>query len=211
MSTLVVSPRPEMRAEDAGTRQPVLASSFQRAWETVGNSYEQLTVGPAPNNGARTVPAPHDHTNGKVGSGITVAQAPLRWQGLSRVGDTDSRASTFPFALTYLYVWAGIVQVYTNQECAVAIFGNRGNGGGANLPGSIADALVLEINGFQTPFGFERSNGDSWFIAAGLGVIAPGTYHLALKVTSLNGTGETWSVIGAEVWPSQNSQMVLPP
>jgi len=214
MSTLVVDPRPTMNAEDAGTRQAVLASSFQRVWETIGNSYEQLTTGPAPNNGARTVAVPHDHSNGKSGAGIIAAQSPTRWQGLSRVGDMTSNATAFPLGLPYLYVWAAVVQVYCQQECNVAIFGTAGvlrQGAGAG-PGTMPGALTLEINGLSTPFGFEVSNNpESWFVAAGLGVLPAGTYHLALKLTGLNGTGESWSVIGAEVWPSLNNQMVLPP
>lgn len=207
MSTLVVDPRPEMNAEDAGSRQAILASSFQRAWETIGNAYENLTTGPAPNNGARTVANPHDHTNGKTGFGITVAQSPSRWQGHARM--TEQKLP--PYGLAYVYAWAAVLQVYTQQECNVAIFGTTGNGNGANLPGSIAGALTLEINGLSTPFGFELSNDPgAWFIAAGLGQLAAGTYHLALKVSTLNLGGEQWAVTGADVWSSQNNQMVLP-
>ena len=61
MSTVVTNPRPDQFSEQAGPAQLVVASAFVRAWETIGNSYEQLTISPAPGNGARTVPAAHDH------------------------------------------------------------------------------------------------------------------------------------------------------
>ncbi len=79
MSTVVLDPRPELIAEEAGTAQPVLADTMLRVWQTVGNSYESLTTGPAPGNGARTVPAPHSH--GLFSPGAVVAQAASRWQG----------------------------------------------------------------------------------------------------------------------------------
>ena len=208
MSTLVVDPRPELNANNVNSGRSILASSFEKAWQTIGNSYEQLTTGPAPNNGARTVAVPHNHTAGKSGAGAIAAQAPTRWQGLSQFGERGSTVS-FPFSLSYCYVWAGVLQVYSGQECAVAIFGTSESIGPERIPGRI----TLEINGLSTPFGFEVSNNfNTWFIAAGLGVLGAGTYHLALKVNSLSGAvNEKWSVIGAEVWPSVNNQMVLPP
>tara|TARA_Y100001963_G_scaffold126207_1_gene178484 strand:- start:771 stop:1328 length:558 start_codon:yes stop_codon:yes gene_type:complete len=185
-----------------------LASSFQRAWETIGNSYEALTTGPAPGNGARTVPNAHNHTNGKTGSGVTVAQAACRWQGRSNIVN----ATAFPHSLSYLYAWAGLVEIYTQQEVAVVIVGDTGDGSGGNVPGSVVGGLDLQLNGVSMPFGFENSNDrNTWMIGAGLGVLAPGTYHLALKISTLNTRAESWSVIGAEVWCSQNQQMVLPP
>tara|TARA_Y100000593_G_scaffold92979_1_gene186244 strand:- start:1883 stop:2509 length:627 start_codon:yes stop_codon:yes gene_type:complete len=208
MSTLVVDPRPELNANNVNSGRSILASSFEKAWQTIGNSYEQLTTGPAPNNGARTVALPHNHTAGKSGAGAIAAQAPTRWQGLSQFGARGSTFS-FPFSLSYCYAWAGILQIYSGQECAIAIFGTSERLSPESIPGRV----TLEINGLSTPFGFEVSNNpDVWFIAAGLGVLGAGTYHLALKVNSVsNVVSERWSVIGAEVWPSVNNQMVLPP
>ena len=208
MSTLVVNPRPAMRAEDAGLNLPVLASSFQRAWETIGNSYEQLTTGIAPGNGGRVVPLPHDHQ--ASAGGALLAQAPTRWQGLSNVGVPLTPATAFPHGLAYLYVWAGLIEIYAEQECNVVILGARGGAGTRTMPDP--DALTLEIGGFVTPYGFEDSNdSDTFMISAGLGLMAPGTYPLALKLSSLDPNGECWQVFGAEVWSSRGNQMILPP
>lgn len=212
MTTTIVDPRPAMVSEDAMSRSAVLATSFQRAWETIGNSYEQLTTGIAPGNGGRTVVLPHDHTNGKTGAGTIAAQAPSRWQGRSQLGDSNGPATSFPFGLASLYVWACIVEIYSQQEAAAVIVGRVGNNGGADRPGAVAQSLTLELNGFSMPYGFETSNDPgSWMIAANLGVLSAGTYHLALRVSALSPRGETWSVVGAEVWPNNNNQMVLPP
>lgn len=209
MSTTIVNPRPPMRAGDAEPRRAVLASSFEAAWQTIGNAYEQLTSGIAPGNGGRTVPLPHDHH--ASAEGALVAQAQCRWQGLSQIGDFSSRATAFPLGLPYLYAWAGLVEVYTPQEMAIVIVGNTGNGGGADRPGSVAQALVLEINGVSAPFEFRVSNDpETWVLSASL-VLPAGTSTAALRVDMLNAEGETWSVVGAEVWANANNQMVVPP
>ena len=209
MSTTIIDPRPPMRAGDAEPRRAVLASSFEAAWQTIGNAYEQLTSGIAPGNGGRTVPLPHDHQ--ASAQGAFVAQAQCRWQGLSLVGDFTSRATAFPLGLPYLYVWAGLIEVYTVQEMALIIIGNTGNGAGATRPGSVAQALVLEVNGFSHPFEFRVSNDpETWVLSANF-IIPAGTNTASLQIDLLNPEGETWSVIGAEVWCNSNNQMVTPP
>ena len=208
MSTIIVNPRPTMRSGDAGVNQPILASSFQRAWETIGNGYEQLTTGNAPGNLARTVPVPHDHQSSAHGA--LLAQAASRWQGMSKFGTPTTTAKAFPHGLAYCYVWASLIEVYAQQEVIVVIFGSKGGGGHRTTPDPAA--LTLEIAGFATPFGFEDSNDpETFMIAAGVGLLAPGTYPLALKLNSVDPAGECWQIFGAEVWSSRGNQMVLPP
>lgn len=211
MSTLVIHPRPDQFSEQAGPAQLVVASAFQRAFETIGNSYEQLTVSPAPGNGARTVPAAHDH-QAAVGFGAFLAQAPMRWQGIGGVGASGAPAIVPPFGLPYTYAFAGIIAAYVKHEMSLVIFGKRGDGNGSNEPGLMPQGLQLEIDGIDTPFGFEPSvDPDYWMIAAGLGSVGAGVHSIALRIDSLVVGGEFWTVQGAEVWADNGEQMRLDP
>ncbi len=208
MSTTIANPRPAMRSEDAESRRAILASSFEAAWQNIGNAYEQLSVLPAPGNGARTVPAAHDHR--ASADGAYVAQAQCRWQGLSQVGDANGRATAFPHGVAYLYAWAGLMEVYTTQEVSLVIFGTTGGAGGVDSPGSVAQALALEVNGVNTLYDFETSNDPNSWVITSTFTLAGGTNTAALKINALNADGESWAVVGAEVWCSSNNQMVIP-
>lgn len=208
MSTTIANPRPAMRSEDAESRRAILASSFEAAWQNIGNAYEQLSVLPAPGNGARTVPVAHDHK--ATGEGAFAAQAQCRWQGLSQVGDANGRATAFPHGLAYLYAWAGLMEVYTTQEVSLVIFGTTGGGGGVDRPGTVAQALALEVNGVNTLYDFKTSNDPRSWVLTSTFTLAGGTNIAALKISALNAAGESWAVVGAEVWCGSNNQMVMP-
>jgi hypothetical protein len=183
MSTVVVDPRPDQFSEQAGPAQLVVASAFVRAWETIGNSYEQLTVSPAPGNGARTVPAAHDH-QAAAGFGAFLAQPPMRWQGIGGVGSDIAPATGNPFALTSTF------------------------GQGINMPRP-AD-ITLEIDGFITFYEFGPTQDlEYWTITADLGLLNAGNHTLALRVVNLHFDG--WTVQGAEVWANNGEQMRLTP
>jgi len=208
MSTVIIDPRPELIAEEAATNQPVLADSFLRAWQTVGNSYELLTTGTAPGNAGRTVALVHDH--GVAGPGAILAQAPMRWQGNAEIGDTSSPAISHPLGLAYTFAWASLVIVYADQETSLCIFGTTG-GGASNRPATVPGGLVMELNGAATPLEVSQSNDPgSWVISAGLGLLVAGTHTLALRIDSYAGVGESWAVTGAEVWAALGDQIRLP-
>lgn len=206
MSTVVASPRPDQYSEQAGPAQLVVASAFVRAWKTIGNSYEQLTVSPAPGNGARTVPAAHDH-QAAAGFGAFLAQPPMRWQGQGGVGSYTFLATSNPFALTYTFAWASMLSVYAKHEMTVVIYGKRG-GRGASEP--IQQSLQLEIDGLSTPYTLEPSlDPEYWMITAGLGLVNAGNHTLALRLIELN--ADFWTVTGAEVWANNGEQIRLSP
>ena len=206
MSTVVTNPRPDQFSEQAGPAQLVVASAFVRAWETIGNSYEQLTISPAPGNGARTVPVAHDH-QAAAGFGAFLAQPPMRWQGIGGVGSDRVPATGNAFALTSTFAWASMLAVYAKHEMTVVIFGKRG-GSGYNMPRP-AD-ITLEIDGFPTPYEFIISRDFSyWTITAGLGLVNAGNHTLALRVINLN--FDAWTVQGAEAWANNGEQMRLAP
>jgi len=207
MTTTVVDPRPELIAEEAGPNQPVLADTFSRVWQTVGNSYESLTTGPAPGNAGRTVAAPHDH--GVAGPGAILAQAPSRWQGSAEI---VAASAPMP-GLTHIYAWASCLAVYAGQDLQVVIFGRKGLGVGLRSPewSKRNGDLFLELNGADIPFEVVQSQDPSaWVIAAGLGTLAPGVYTLALRLDTPLAAVTSWTVDGAEVWHSGSEQMGLP-
>ena len=207
MSTVVTDPRPDQYSEQAGPAQLVVASAFVRAWETIGNSYEQLTISPAPGNGARTVPVAHDH-QAAAGFGAFLAQPPMRWQGIGGVGSDRVPATGNPFALTSTFAWASMLAVYAKHEMTVVIFGKRGTTRGINLPQP--QSITLEIDGFPTPYEFNPSQDlEYWTITAGLGLVNAGNHTLALRVINLSFDG--WTVQGAEVWANNGEQMRLAP
>lgn len=211
MSTTIIDPRPDQFTEQAGPGQFVMASAFDRAWQTIGNAYEQLTLGVAPGNALRTVPVAHDHQAG-FGFGAFLAQPPMRWQGIGGVGSRAAAATVPPFALASIYAWAAMLEVYTKQELTVVVYGKRGNGDGVNEPGQQPAGLQLEMDGIDGPFGFEPSQDpEYWMIAAGLGLVNAGTHTLALRIDALAGAGEFWTVQGAEVWAASGEQIRLGP
>ena len=211
MTTVVLNPRPELRKEDASPTHAVLASSFLEAWQTVGHSYEALTVGIAPGNGGRTVPAPHDH--GVAGPGVFLAHAPMRWQGRGGVGSgLNGGAKVHPFGLAATFAWAGLVVAYTAHVMTLVIYGQGGNGDGTVPPNTIPGVLSIQLNGRPLAFGFEPVNQvDGFMITAGLGLVPAGVHTLALSVSLFELDGETWTITGAEVWSNDNEQFRLPP
>jgi hypothetical protein len=206
MTTIVVNPRPELKREEASPGQAVLAASFSDAWATVGNSYETLTTGTAPGNGARTVPAPHDHD--ATGTGFILAQAPCKWSGRGGVGGDGAPAMAAPFGLARTYAWAGLAVAYTDQV-ATLVVSIRGNF--PTPPDDMLGALSVEIDGFPLQWGLEPSADPGVFlITAGLGLVPAGPHTLAIVLTTFRPDGELWQVIGAEVWPNNNEQLRLP-
>ena len=206
MSTVVTDPRPDQYSEQAGPAQLVVASAFVRAWETIGNSYEQLTISPAPGNGARTVPVAHDH-QAAAGFGAFLAQPPMRWQGQGGVGSNTFLATSNPFGLTYTFAWASMLSVYAKHEMTLVVYGKRGRRS-TNEP--IQQSLQLEIDGLSTPYGLEPSlDPEYWMITAGLGLVSAGNHTLALRLIELN--ADFWTVTGAEVWANNGEQIRLSP
>jgi hypothetical protein len=206
MTTIVVNPRPELKREEAAPGQAVLAASFSDAWATVGNSYEALTTGTAPGNGARTVPAPHDHD--ATGTGFILAQAPCKWSGRGGVGEGLNPAKVPPFGLARTYAWAGLAVAYTDQV-ATLVVSIRGNF--PTPPDDVLGALSVELDGLPLQWGVEPSaDPDVFLITAGLGLLTAGPHTLAIVLTAFRSNGELWQVIGAEVWPNNNEQLRLP-
>ena len=207
MSTIVVNPRPELQKEEAAPGQSVLASSFSNAWATIGNSYESLTIGAAPGNGARTVPAAHNHD--ATGTGVILAQAPTKWNGRGGVGDGLNGAATgHPFALTKTFAWAGLAIAYTDQACDLVVFVK----GDFPVPWDvIPGAVSLELDGVPIQWTLKPSADPSVFmVTSESALITAGTHTLALAISFFRAGGELWQVIGAELWPSTNEQLRLP-
>ncbi len=210
MSTVVVDPRPEQQANFAAPQQPVRADAFVAAWETIGNSYETLTVGIAPGNAIRTVAQPHDHLS--TGKGAMLAQPACRWQGFASMGEPRKAATSHPFALTNTFCWASLLQVYTDQSLVLVLYGRDGQANGVTRPSLDVQGLQLEIDGVVTPFGFEPSqDASSWSIVAGLGLVTAGIHTLALNFVGTYVDGLSWSIYGAEVWSEDNQQVRLDP
>lgn len=210
MTTLVLDPRPEQQASFAAPQQAVRADAFAAAWETIGNSYETLTVGVAPGNAIRTVAQVHDHLS--TGKGAFLAQPPSRWQGFASMGTDQAAAIAHPFALTNTFCWASLLQVYTDQTLLLVLYGQTGQANGVTRPSLDVQGLQLEIDGVVTPFGFEPSqDASSWSIVAGLGLVTAGIHTLALNFVGTYIDGLSWAIYGAEVWNEENEQVRLDP
>jgi len=210
MSTTVVDPRPEQQANFAAPQQPVRADAFQAAWQTIGNSYETLTVGIAPGNGARIVAQPHDHL--KASKGAMLAQPSCKWQGFASMGEAQIAATSHPFALTNTFCWAAMLQVYTGQDYVLVLYGRDGQANGTTRPTIDTIGLQLELDGIVTEHSFLASqDASAWVLTAELPSVGAGLHTLALNFVGSYVDGLSWSIYGAEVWSADNQQLRLDP
>ena len=208
MSTAILDPRPEQQSNFAAPQQPVRADAFEKAWQTIGNSYETLTTGIAPGNAGRTVAQVHDHIKGSKGA--MLAQPACRWQGFASMGDPQAAASAHPFALSNTFCWAAMLQVYTAQDYVLVLYGRDGEANGVQRPRIDVLNFQLELNGVATAHSFLASQDrNAWVITAELSSVAAGLHTLALNFTGAYINGLCWSVYGAEVWSADNDQVRL--
>ena len=198
MTTAILDPRPEQQGNFAAPQQPVRADAFEKAWQTIGNSYETLTTGIAPGNAGRAVAQVHDHLKGSKGA--MLAQPACRWQGFASMGDSQAAA----------FCWAAMLQVYTSQDYVLVLYGRDGEANGVQRPSIDVVGLQLELNGVVTAHSFLASQDrNAWIITAELFSLAAGLHTLALNFTGAYINGLCWSVYGAEVWCADNDQVRL--
>jgi len=142
MSTLIAAARPAMEAANATPQSPVLAEDLREVWTTVGHSYESLTEGIAPGNGARTVAAAHDH----VTTGAPLAQPLTRWQAVATSGSSFYPLDGPAFAaMPLIYVMACLAEAPAAGVYRVLIRGRSGrlqNSG----PESLGDFCRIRLN-----------------------------------------------------------------